>query len=61
MLACRHMVCARLNGLCLCVAQHDGWWPIVLVTIFNCFDLTGRTLAGYTAHLISGNTVFVRA
>ena len=55
------MVCARLNGLCLCVAQHDGWWPIVLVTIFNCFDLTGRTLAGYTAHLISGNTVFVRA
>uniref|UniRef100_A0A7S1C545 Uncharacterized protein n=1 Tax=Bicosoecida sp. CB-2014 TaxID=1486930 RepID=A0A7S1C545_9STRA len=24
----------------------QGWWPIVLITCFNCFDLTGRSLAG---------------
>lgn len=35
----------------------NGWWPIILVAIFNIFDTLGRVLASYLIDVMSSNVL----
>ena len=35
----------------------NGWWPIILVFVFNVFDTVGRVIAGCLVDKVSSNSL----